>query len=63
MKTLKETLRLSHGWAIDRIHYLSEDSDHMDARSIQQEFKEWFGPTIKDHDIFSPTFIGDQNGI
>jgi len=53
MVTLEETLRHSHDWAVDRIHYLSENKDYNDAYAIQQEFKEWFDSTIEDHDIFS----------
>jgi hypothetical protein len=53
MKTLEETLRHSHDWAVDRIHHLSENKNYDDAYSIQQEFKEWFDSTIEDHDIFS----------
>ena len=61
MKTLEETLRLSHDWAINRIDYLSKHKDYDDAYSIQQEFKEWFDPTIEDHDVFSLQFIGEEN--
>jgi hypothetical protein len=58
METLEETLRSSHDWAIDRIHYLSE-RDIDDAHSIQAEFSEWLNPDILEHDIFSLEYIGD----
>ena len=59
METLEKTLRLSHDWAIDRIHILSDKKDYEDAQAIQSEFSEWLNPYIPDHDIFSLTFIGD----
>ena len=52
MATLEQVLRQSHDWAVDRIHYLSERNID-DAHAIQSEFREWFDPTIEDHDIFS----------
>jgi hypothetical protein len=58
MVTLEETLRQSHDWAVDRIHYLSEQNID-DAYSIQSEFSEWLNPDIEDHDIFSLSYIGD----
>jgi len=61
METLEKTLRLSHDWAIDRIHILSDKKDYEDARAIQSEFSEWLNPDIPDHDIFSLTFIGAKN--
>jgi hypothetical protein len=58
MVTLEQTLRQSHDWAIDRIHYLSEQ-DIDDAQSIQAEFSEWLNPDILEHDIFSLEYIGE----
>jgi len=58
MVTLEQTLRTSHDWAIDRIHYLSE-KDIEDARAIQSEFSEWLNPDIPEHDIFSLEYIGE----
>jgi hypothetical protein len=58
METLEKTLRQSHDWAIDRIHYLSE-IDVDDAYAIQSEFSEWLDPRIDDHDVFSLEYIGD----
>ena len=58
MVTLEQTLRTSHDWAIDRIHYLSE-RDLEDAYSIQSEFSEWLNPDIPEHDIFSLEYIGE----
>jgi len=62
MDTLEETLRLSHDWALNRIHKLSEGSNIdkvNDAMSIHREFKEWFDPKSEEHDIFSLEFIGE----
>ena len=58
MATLVETLRLTHDWAIDRIHTLC-DEDLEDAHAIQSEFSEWLNPEIDDHDVFSLEYIGD----
>ncbi len=58
MVTLEQTLRQSHDWAIDRIHYLSE-RDIDNAQSIQAEFSEWLNPDILEHDIFSLEYIGE----
>ena len=58
MVTLEQTLRTSHDWAIDRIHYLSENNLE-DAHAIQLEFSEWLNPDIPEHDIFSLEYIGD----
>ena len=58
MITLEQTLRTSHDWAVDRIHYLSE-RDIDNAYAIQQEFNEWLNPDIPEHDIFSLEYIGD----
>ena len=62
MDILEETLRLSHDWALNRIHKLSEGSNIdkvNDAMSIHREFKEWFDPKSEEHDIFSLEFIGE----
>ena len=58
MATLVETLRLTHDWAVDRIHTLC-DEDLEDAHAIQSEFSEWLNPDIDDHDVFSLEYIGD----
>lgn len=58
MTTLEQTLRNSHDWAIDRIHYLSKKNID-DAYAIQSEFSEWLNPNIEDHDIYSLEYIGD----
>jgi hypothetical protein len=60
MSTLAQTLRISHDWAIDRIHFLS-DKDIDDAYAIQSEFYEWLNPNIPEHNIFSLEFIGEEN--
>lgn len=60
METLIDTLRTTHDWAVDRIHFLSE-RDIDDAHSIQSEFSEWLNPDIDEHDIFSINFIGDTD--
>ena len=61
METLEQTLRISHDWAIDRIHHLSENNDYDDAHAIQSEFSEWLNPDISDHDIFSLSYIGESD--
>ena len=58
MATLVETLKLTHDWAVDRIHTLC-DEDIEDAHAIQSEFSEWLNPDIEDHDVFSLEYIGD----
>jgi len=61
MVTLESTLRLSHDWAIDRMHFLYEMKDYDSAVAIQSEFSEWLNPDIPDHDIFSLAYIGEEN--
>jgi hypothetical protein len=61
METLEETLKQSHDWAIDRMHFLYEMKDYDSAVAIQSEFSEWLNPNIPDHDIFSLEFIGEEN--
>ncbi len=58
METLVETLRQTHDWAVDRIHYLSEVNID-NAYAIQSEFSEWLDPDIDNHNIFSLEYIGD----
>jgi hypothetical protein len=58
MDTLVDTLRISHDWAVDRIHFLSE-KDVDDAYSIQSEFSEWLNPEILEHDIISFSYFRD----
>ena len=60
MQTLESTLRLSHDWAVDRIHTLCEKNID-DARAIQSEFCEWLDPEILEHDIFSLEYIGEEH--
>jgi hypothetical protein len=59
MDTLVDTLRISHEWAVDRIHFLSK-KDIDDAHSIQSEFSEWLNPEIQEHDIISFSYLGDE---
>ena len=61
MVTLESTLRLSHDWAIDRMHFLYEMKDYDSAAAIQSEFSEWLNPDIPDHDIFSLEYIGEED--
>jgi hypothetical protein len=61
METLEQTLRTSHDWAIDRMHFLYEMKDYDSAVAIQSEFSEWLNPDIPDHDIFSLAYIGEEN--
>ena len=58
MATLVETLKLTHDWAVDRIHTLC-DEDLENAHAIQSEFSEWLNPDIDDHDVFSLEYIVD----
>jgi hypothetical protein len=58
METLEQTLKTSHDWAVNRIHYLSK-KDVDNAYAIQSEFNEWLNPDIPEHDIFSLEYIGD----
>jgi hypothetical protein len=58
MATLEKALRISHDWAIDRIHVLSERNID-DAHAVQSEFSEWLNPDIENHDIYSLEYIGD----
>lgn len=58
MATLVETLKLTHDWAVDRIHTIC-DEDLENAHAIQSEFSEWLNPDIDDHDVFSLEYIGD----
>ena len=60
MVTLEDTLRVTHDWAVDRIHTLCE-SNLEDAYSIQCEFAEWLDPNTEEHDVFSLEFIGDKD--
>ena len=59
MVTLEQTLRTSHDWAVDRIHFLYENVSYEDAQAIQSEFSEWLNPDIPEHDIFSLEYIGE----
>lgn len=58
MTTLEKTLKESHDWAIDRIHFLSE-RDIDDAYAIQSEFSEWFNLNIKEHNVISLEYLGE----
>lgn len=65
METLEKTLRLTHNWAVDRMHYLCSgdtfDLEGIDnACAIQKEFSEWLSPDIEDQEIFSLEYIGDE---
>ena len=59
MTILELTLRNSHDWAIDRIHFLCELQEDENAYAIQSEFSEWMNPNIDEHDIFSLEYLGD----
>ena len=61
MVTLEATLRRSHDWAIDRMHFLCEQKNIENAHAIQSEFSEWLNPDILEHDIFSLEYIGEEN--
>ena len=63
MKTLEETVELTHDWAVDRIHYLCDGVKRdplkcaEDAYSIHQEFAEWFDPDCEDDEVFSIEYM------
>lgn len=59
MSELNKSLRISHDWAIDRIHTLCDNKSYDDAQAIQIEFHEWLNPGIEEHDIYSLEYIGD----
>jgi hypothetical protein len=59
MTTLELTLRNSHDWAVDRIHFLCEMEENDNAYAIQSEFSEWMNPDIFEHDVLSLEFIGE----
>jgi hypothetical protein len=60
MQTLETTLKQSHDWALDRIHFLCENKDYEDAYSIRIEFCEWLNPEVEEHDIVSLEYIGEE---
>ena len=60
MEILERTLLKNHDWAIDRIHTLSE-IDIDDAYAVHCEFKEWLNPGVKNHDVISLEYIGDDD--
>ncbi len=59
METLENTLRRTHDWAVDRIHFLCEDKEIEDAHAIQSEFSEWLNPEIENHDVVSLELISE----
>jgi hypothetical protein len=65
MVTLEDTLKMTHDWAVDRLHTLCDMETYdvlesiENAYAIQSEFSEWLNPNIKDHEIFSLEYIGD----
>ena len=60
MTTIEQTMRISHDWAVDRIHTLCENKGIEDAQAIQAEFREWMDPEIPEHDVFSLEYLGDE---
>ena len=61
---LKETLRTTYDWSIDRMNELCTDGDVeqlKDAISIRQEFAEWLLREDKEvhHDIISLEYMGE----
>jgi len=67
MVTLEKTLQMAHEWAVDRMHTLCdmESKDVLEsvenAYAIQTEFAEWLDPNIKDHEIYSLEYLGDDD--
>ena len=66
MVTLEDTLKLTHDWAVDRLHTLCDMKTNdvlksvEDAHAIQSEFSEWLDPNIEDHQIYSLEYLGDD---
>lgn len=58
---------MAHEWAIDRMHTLCdmESNDVLEsvenAHAIQTEFAEWLDPNIKNHEIYSLEYLGDDD--
>lgn len=58
---------MAHEWAVDRMHTLCdmESKDVLEsvenAYAIQTEFAEWLDPNIKDHEIYSLEYLGDDD--
>ena len=67
METLEKTLQVTHEWAVDRMHILSDmKTDDVlksveDAHAIQSEFAEWLDPNLEDHEIYSLEYLGDND--
>ena len=67
MEILEKTLRVTHDWAVDRMHILCDmKSDDVlrsveDAYAIQSEFAEWLDPNLEDHEIYSLEYLGDDD--
>lgn len=59
METLENTLRQTHDWVVDRIHFLCEDKKIEDSHAIQSEFSEWLNPEIENHDVLSLQLISE----
>ena len=66
MVTLEDTLKLTHDWAVDRMHILCEINTYdvlesvENAHAIQSEFAEWLDPNIENYEIFSLEYIDDD---
>ena len=67
MEILEKTLQVTHDWAVDRLHILCDmKTDDVlksveDAHAIQSEFAEWLDPNLKDHEIYSLEYLGDND--
>ena len=67
MVTLEDTLKMTHDWAVDRLHTLCDMKTYdmveciEDAHALQSEFSEWFDPNIQDHEIYSLEYLGDAD--
>tara|TARA_B100001287_G_C22561316_1_gene471586 strand:- start:193 stop:396 length:204 start_codon:yes stop_codon:yes gene_type:complete len=62
MDPLEDALKISHNWALTRIHALSENYDMKcvsNACAIHDEFREWFDDALEEHDVISLTYIGE----
>ena len=59
MDILEKSLKVSHDWALKRIHILCENKNEDDAFAIFKEFEEWYDEDVDDHKIFSMEYIGE----
>ena len=67
MVTLEETISKTHDWAVDRLHTLCDmNSDDVlesveNAHALRMEFAEWLDPEVKDHEVYSLEYLGEDD--